>query len=155
MKHFISLFGLLLSLQSFGQTTDTLIHINVNRNFNYACTDCPDSTLVVVDSVFVVDSLFVTVYDTISTGGGAYTINRTTSVTYTVGSPAMYIYEGSSPAVFTLPTGTDPISGLDYLFVNSGTSQVVIEEDTGPDLIVIDPGMIFNAIWNKQTWNIY
>lgn len=151
MKKILILFFLLVSIKCFGQT-DTLIHININKNFNYTCADCPDSVLVTVDS------LYVTVYDTISTGGGSsgqYEIIKTSSETYNVGNPAMYIYQGVNPSIFTLPDGTDPISGIDYLFVNSGTSTVLLEDDSGTDLIILDVGMVFNLIWDKINWIIY
>jgi hypothetical protein len=149
MKKILLLSLLLVSLRSWAQT-DTLVHINVNKNFNYTCSDCPDSVLVVIDSLYVV------VYDTISSGGGGkYNIITTSSTAYDVSTPAMYIYKGTAASVFTLPPGTDAISGLDYLFVNSGTSEVLLEQDDGTDLVVIDPGMIFNTIWNKINWNIY
>jgi len=115
----------------------------ISKNYNYTC-DCPDTLMTVY------------VYDTIGVASSNQLEIVTTGLTtYSVTDPAMYIFNGTSQSVFTLPVGTDAIAGIDYLFVNSGTAKVTIENNSGVDLIIIDAGMIINAIWNKITWNTY
>lgn len=98
-------------------------------------------------------------YDELKKLVGTYRV-KVTAATYSIIYPGRINYKGAVNTVFTLPDANIDWDGLPITIANNSTTggvTLTINSFAGTPLIVLDPGMKYEAYWDNEDaeWTIY
>jgi hypothetical protein len=85
---------------------------------------------------------------------------RTNSVSYTIGDPGTYVFDGTSAASWTLPATSSSIQWSKFYIANVGTADITLDGNGTDPIANSDTFTIYSGtglktlVWDGETWHV-